>query len=71
MQNCRRPQNANEKDRIRNKSKMRPIDIADARNDELKEILQTAEYSINAGDDIVDESNDYDEGDLASGSDDD
>jgi hypothetical protein len=50
---------------------MRPIDIADARNDELKEILQTAEYSINAGDDIVDESNDYDEGDLASGSDDD
>ncbi|KAI5814716.1 ankyrin repeat-containing domain protein [Pyronema omphalodes] len=57
--------------RIRNKAKMRPIDIADARNNELKEILRTAEYSINAGDDIVDESNDYDEGDLASGSDDD
>lgn len=42
-------------DRIRNKGKLRPIDLVDPRNAELRAVLQKAELAMLAGDDVVDE----------------
>ncbi|GAB7353046.1 hypothetical protein MBLNU459_g3599t1 [Dothideomycetes sp. NU459] len=50
--------------RIRNKAKLRPVDLTDPRNSELKSLLQRAEFTMLAGDDIVQE----DEDDGAAGS---
>lgn len=53
--------------RIRNKAKLRPVDLTDPRNAELRSLLQKAEFTMLAGDDIVEE--DDDEGDAGSASD--
>lgn len=53
--------------RIRNKAKLRPIDLADPRNDALRNALRKAEYSITVGDDVVQDDSD-DQG-AGSGSD--
>ena len=42
-------------DRLRNKAKLRPVDLADPRNTELRGVLQKAEFTFTAGDDVVDE----------------
>ena len=42
-------------DRIRNKAKLRPVDLVDPANDGLRMALRKAEYAIMAGDDIVDD----------------
>ncbi|KAL8673083.1 MAG: hypothetical protein Q9224_007537, partial [Gallowayella concinna] len=39
--------------RIRNKAKLKPIDLVDPRNKDLREALQKAEYSMTVGDDVV------------------
>ncbi|KAF2199527.1 ankyrin repeat protein-like protein [Delitschia confertaspora ATCC 74209] len=51
--------------RIRNKAKLKPIELVDPRNTELRSILQKGEYAIMAGDDIVQD----DDGPTGSGSD--
>jgi len=54
--------------RIRNKAKLRPIDLVDPRNTELRSMLQKAEFTMLAGDDIVEEDDD-DDGAAGSASD--
>ncbi|KAK5695657.1 hypothetical protein LTR17_024508 [Elasticomyces elasticus] len=44
--------------RIRNKAKLRPIELVDPRNKELRTALQTAEMAIMAGGDVVVEDDD-------------
>ncbi|WPG98509.1 Hypothetical protein R9X50_00130000 [Acrodontium crateriforme] len=44
--------------RIRNKAKLRPIDLVDPRNKELRSILQKAEFAMMAGNDVVVEDDD-------------
>ena len=44
--------------RIRNKAKLKPVDLVDPRNTELRGVLQRAEFTIMAGDDIVEEDDD-------------
>jgi len=44
--------------RIRNKAKLRPIDLTDPRNTELRGLLQKAEFTMLAGDDVVQEDDD-------------
>ncbi|KAL8922817.1 MAG: hypothetical protein Q9208_004942 [Pyrenodesmia sp. 3 TL-2023] len=39
--------------RIRNKAKLKPMDLVDPKNTELRNVLQKAEYSMTAGDDVV------------------
>ncbi|KAI9833055.1 MAG: hypothetical protein M1819_003888 [Sarea resinae] len=53
--------------RLRNKGKLRAIDLVDPRNTELRSILQKAEYAMTAGNDVVEESDD--EGPTGSASD--
>jgi uncharacterized protein len=53
--------------RIRNKAKLRPVDLVDPRNTALRALLQKAEFAIQAGDDVVDE--DEDDGPTGSASD--
>lgn len=48
-------------ERLRNKAKLRPIDLADPRNTELRRTLQKAEMAMTAGDDVVNEDEDDDE----------
>lgn len=55
--------------RIRNKAKLRPIDLVDPRNTELRSMLQKAEFTVLAGDDIVEEDDDDDDGAAGSASD--
>lgn len=56
--------------RIRNKAKLKPYDLVDPRNTELRMVLQKAEFASMAGDDIVDEdANDRDNGVTGSPSD--
>ena len=45
-------------DRYRNKAKLRPVDLVDPRNKELRSTLQKAEYAQTAGNDIIDDSDD-------------
>ncbi|KAF2092021.1 hypothetical protein K490DRAFT_61466 [Saccharata proteae CBS 121410] len=51
--------------RIRNKAKLRPVDLVDPRNTELRSMLQKAEFAMMAGADVVQED---DEGEGGSGS---
>lgn len=51
--------------RIRNKAKLKPVDLADPRDKELRIMLQKAEYSFQAGSDVVQED---DDGPAGSGS---
>lgn len=44
--------------RIRNKAKLRPIDLADPRNTEMRSMLQKAEFAMQAGDDVIAEDDD-------------
>ncbi|KAL9014219.1 MAG: hypothetical protein Q9173_001125 [Seirophora scorigena] len=39
--------------RIRNKAKLKPMDLVDPKNAELRYVLQKAEYSMTVGDDVV------------------
>ncbi|KAL8802111.1 MAG: hypothetical protein Q9223_002858 [Gallowayella weberi] len=39
--------------RIRNKSKLKAVDLVDPKNKDLREVLQKAEYSMTVGDDVV------------------
>ncbi|KAL8673920.1 MAG: hypothetical protein Q9168_001667 [Polycauliona sp. 1 TL-2023] len=39
--------------RIRNKAKLKPMDLVDPRNKELRHSLQKAEYAMTIGDDVV------------------
>ncbi|OCK76702.1 ankyrin repeat domain-containing protein [Lepidopterella palustris CBS 459.81] len=52
--------------RIRNKAKLKPVELADPRNTELRNILQKGEFAMTAGDDVVQD--DDDEGPTGSGS---
>lgn len=51
--------------RIRNKANLKPLDLVDPRNKELRSSLQKAEYSMQMGDDVV---QDDDDGPGGSGS---
>lgn len=53
--------------RIRNKAKLRPFDLVDPRNQDLRKMLQQAEFTMMAGADIVQE--DEEDGVAGSGSD--
>ena len=48
--------------KIRNKAKLKPVDLVDPRNENLRSTLQTAEYAQIAGDDVVEEDNEEQEG---------
>jgi len=50
--------------RIRNQAKLKPLELADPRNDGLRNMLRRAEYSMMAGNDVVEE----DEGGEGGGS---
>ena len=54
--------------RIRNKAKLKPFELVDPRNTELRSMLQKAEFATMAGDDVVDEDGE-DEGPTGSASD--
>lgn len=47
--------------RIRNKAKLRPVDLVDPRNTELRALLQKAEYGMMVGNDVVAEDDEDDE----------
>lgn len=47
--------------RIRNKAKLKPAELADPRNGELRMCLQKAEYGLQVGDDVVAEDEDDEE----------
>jgi uncharacterized protein len=44
--------------RIRNKAKLKPLELVDPRNKELRSMFQKAEYSMQVGDDVVQEDDD-------------
>ena len=48
--------------RIRNKAKLRPIELVDPRNSDLRRVLQKAEMAMTAGDDVVNEDEEDSEG---------
>jgi hypothetical protein len=52
--------------RIRNKAKLKPVELADPRNTELRSMLQKGEFAMTAGGDVVE---DDDDGPTGSGSD--
>ncbi|MCJ1307084.1 hypothetical protein MMC25_000730 [Agyrium rufum] len=56
--------------RMRNKAKLKPIELADPRNADLRMVLQKAEFAQMAGNDVVDADAEDDEGPTGSGSDD-
>lgn len=58
--------------RIRNKGKLKPVELVDPRNTELRALLQRAEFSLMAmaGADVVDSKAEEEEGPTGSGSDD-
>ncbi|KAL8936647.1 MAG: hypothetical protein Q9211_004091 [Gyalolechia sp. 1 TL-2023] len=39
--------------RTRNKAKLKPVELVDPRNTDLRDLLQRAEYSMTVGDDVV------------------
>jgi hypothetical protein len=51
--------------RIRNKAKLRPLELVDPRNEELRTALKRAEYVLQVGNDVV---QDDDDGPTGSGS---
>ncbi|OAL52919.1 ankyrin repeat domain-containing protein [Pyrenochaeta sp. DS3sAY3a] len=44
--------------RIRNKAKLKPVELVDPRNTELRSILQKGEFSMQAGGDVVEDDDD-------------
>ena len=48
--------------RIRNGAKLKPVELADPRNDGLRSMLRRAEYGMMAGNDVVEEDEDGDGG---------
>lgn len=46
--------------RIRNKARLRPIDLAEPKDTELRQTLQKAEMQMQLGNDVVDEDEDDD-----------
>jgi len=44
--------------RIRNKAKLKPFELVDPRNTELRSILQKGEFAMQAGGDVVEEDDD-------------
>ncbi|MCJ1238085.1 hypothetical protein MMC14_006074 [Varicellaria rhodocarpa] len=54
--------------RIRNKGKLKAVELVDPRNTDLRSVLQKAEFAQMAGDDVVNEEEE-DEGPTGSGSD--
>ncbi|KIW06396.1 uncharacterized protein PV09_02849 [Verruconis gallopava] len=44
--------------RIRNQAKLKPIELADPRNDQLRNMLRRAEYSLMVANDVVDDDDD-------------
>lgn len=56
-------------DSIRNKAKLKPMELVDPRNSELRSILQKAEFANMAGDDVVDQDAEADDGPTGSASD--
>lgn len=55
--------------RIRNKAKLKPMELVDPRNAELRGVLQKGEFAIMAGNDVVDEDDEADDGPTGSASD--
>ena len=48
--------------RLRNRAKLRPVELVDPRNVALRAVLQRAEYAAMAGTDVVDEDAEEEEG---------
>jgi len=44
--------------RIRNKAKLKPLELVDPRNNELRNLFRKAEYGMQMGDDVVQEDDD-------------
>ena len=44
--------------RIRNKAKLKPVELVDPRNTELRSLLQKGEFAMQAGGDIVEDDDD-------------
>ena len=57
------------KNRIRNKAKLKPFELVDPRNTELRSTLQKAEFAMMAGADVVDADAEDDQGPTGSASD--
>ena len=55
--------------RIRNKAKLKPFELVDPRNTELRSTLQKAEFAMMAGDDVVGRDGEDEEGPTGSASD--
>lgn len=56
--------------RLRNKAKLKPMELVDPRNTELRSLLQKAEFTMTAGDDVVNrDAEEEDEGPTGSASD--
>lgn len=55
--------------RVRNKAKLKPAELVDPRNGDLRTTLSTAEYAQIAGDDVVDEEEEDEDAGPASDSD--
>ena len=47
--------------RVRNKAKLKPMELVDPRNTELRGILQKGEFAMMAGNDVVDEDDEEDD----------
>lgn len=62
------PANADQP-RIRNKAKLKPFELVDPRNTELRSTLQKAEFAITAGADVVDADGEDGDGPTGSASD--
>ena len=56
-------------DRIRNKAKLKPMELVDPRNTELRGVLQKGEFAMMAGDDVVDGDGEEEDGATGSASD--
>ena len=57
------------KNRIRNKAKLKPLELVDPRNAELRSTLQKAEFAMMAGNDVVDQDGEDEQGPTGSASD--
>ncbi|MCJ1480964.1 hypothetical protein MMC06_001120 [Schaereria dolodes] len=55
--------------RIRNKAKLKPMELVDPRNTELRATLQKAEFAQMAGNDVVNDDEEEDDGPTGSASD--
>ena len=49
----RRLRDQADRSRLRNKAKLKPIELIDPRNSQLRAILQRAEFAMTAGDDVI------------------